>query len=304
MWKKMGLIYNIQGAQSDWKNNSVLTPQPFLLNSEVIRVYSSFRDINGVGRIGYIDVSAKNPSEIINISQTPVLDIGKKGNFDDNGVLLGGVLRVGNKIYMYYVGFQLVKSVKFFAFGGLAVSDSKGEVFTRIQDTPILDRSPEGKYGRCPHTVIFDEGVFKCWYAVIYDWHYINGIPYPVYDIKYIESKNGIDFPKEGVQCITCNENEYRIGRPKVRKLSGEKYEMYYTSDSYNKEYRAGYAESKCGIIWQRMDDKCELKPSFDDSWDSDEASYPAICETKYGTYMFYDGNGMGKSGFGYAKLV
>ena len=30
---------------------------------------------------------------------------------------------------------------------------------------------------------------------------------------------------------------------------------------------------------------------------------YPVEIETKYGRYMFYDGNGMGKTGFGYAKL-
>ena len=35
--------------------------------------------------------------------------------FDDNGVILGYLIKVGNKIYMYYVGFQLVKKSKFLA---------------------------------------------------------------------------------------------------------------------------------------------------------------------------------------------
>ncbi|XUP63029.1 hypothetical protein UXU46_04175 [Campylobacter jejuni] len=35
--------------ESEWISNSVLTPQPFLLNEEVIRVYASFRDEIGIG---------------------------------------------------------------------------------------------------------------------------------------------------------------------------------------------------------------------------------------------------------------
>ena len=65
-WEKRGKIYCPDGAV-DWQNNSVLTPQPFLLNDEIIRVYGSFRDKDGVGRIGYVDLEAKNPSKIIKV---------------------------------------------------------------------------------------------------------------------------------------------------------------------------------------------------------------------------------------------
>lgn len=303
MWQKKGLIYCPDSDSPEWMDNSVLTPEPFLLDDETIRIYASFRDKEGIGRIGYLDVSAQNPSKILKISQKPVLDLGKDGRFDDNGLLLGEVIRVDNKIYMYYAAFQIVKKAKFFGFSGLAISEDNGESFVRVQENPVLDRCKEALFGRAVHTVLHENDIFRVWYAVIYDWTWINGIPYPTYDIKYIESPNGIDFPKEGIQCVRCNENEYRIGRPKVRKI-GDKYEMRYTSDNFSKEYRAGYAESDDGIHWVRMDNLGGLEPSGGDVWDSDEACYPVVCETKYGTYMFYDGNGMGKGGFGYAELV
>lgn len=300
--EKKGLIYCPNGSV-DWMNNSVLAPQPFLLNEDTIRVYGSFRDINGVGRIGYIDLSAKNPSKIIKISEKPVLDIGQNGCFDDNGVILGDVIRVENKIYMYYVAFQIVQKAKFLAFSGLAISEDEGETFKRVQKTPIMDRSDEGIFGRCIHSVIKEDKIFKVWYSVIFDWTYINNIPYPTYDIKYIESENGIDFPKEGIQCIKCNKNEYRIGRPKVRKIDNY-YEMMYTFDTLKKEYKAGIAFSKDGINnWIRTDDKLGLNTSIE-GFDNEMACYPVILETKYGTYLFYDGNGMGKTGFGYAELL
>ena len=300
-WRKKGLIYCPDGS-IDWMNNSVLTPQPFLLNEEVIRIYASFRDTNGVGRIGYIDVEAKNPRHIIKISDKPVLDIGVPGTFNDNGLILGDVLRIKDEIYMYYVAFQLVDKIKFYAFSGLAISKDNGESFEHYSKVPVMDRSEEGIYGRCIHSVIWEENKFRIWYSVIYGWEYINNTPYPAYDIKYIESDDGIHIGVMGVQCLKCGEDEYRIGRPKVRHINGM-YEMRYTSDSYSKEYKAGYAESVDGVNWVRKDSYLPLEASTE-GWDSQMACYPVVLETKYGVYMFYDGNGMGKSGFGYAELL
>lgn len=303
-WEKKGLIYCPDGT-IDWMNNSVLTPQPFLLNEEVIRVYASFRDKDGVGRIGYLDLDARNPSNILKLSKKPVLDIGPAGCFNDNGLILGDLVHYRNELRMYYVAFQHVQKAKFYAFSGFAVSKDGGETFSHYSRIPVLDRTEEGVFGRCIHTVIYDEkrNVFRVWYSVIYDWTYINNIPYPTYDIKYIESEDGIHFPDEGIQCLKCNENEYRIGRPRVRILKDGLYEMRYTSDTLNKEYISGYSESEDGIHWTRKDELGWLKKS-DSGFDCEMACYPVVIETKYGTYMFYDGNGMGKTGFGYAKLI
>lgn len=300
-WEKKGLVYCPNG-ENEWINNSVLTPQPFMLNPDVVRIYASFRDKDGVGRIGYIDVEAKNPKNIIQISKKPVLDIGKKGMFDDNGVILGEVLRIENKIYMYYVGFQIPQKAKFMAFSGLAISTNNGESFQRIQDNPVLDRSNEGIFGRCIHSVLYENGIFRVYYSVIYDWTMINNTPYPTYFIKCIKSKDGINFDNKGVTCVQCQAEEYRIGRPKVYK-SKNGYEMYYTSDNLNKEYKAGYAWSYDGFTWERRDKECGLETSKS-GFDSQMACYPALLRTKDKTYMFYGGNGMGKSGFGYAELI
>lgn len=301
-WVKKGLIYNVDD-RIDWATNSVLTPQPFMLTDEVIRVYGSMRDELGRGRIGYVDVLAKNPGYILNVSEKPVLDLGKPGMFDDNGLLLGDVLRVNNKVYMYYVGFQIPAKAKFIACSGLAISEDGGESFTRLQDTPVADRTPNAPFGRCIHTVLYENGIFRVWYAVIHGWHYINNKPYPAYNIRYMESVDGIHFFDEiGQHCLGCNDNEYRIGRPRVKHLKDGSYVMRYTSDTLDKQYVAGLAYSKDGIHWDRHDEESGLLKS-ETGWDSEMACYPVEIETKYGTYMFYDGNGMGATGFGYCKL-
>lgn len=299
-WIRKGLIYCPDGS-IDWMNNSVLTPHPFMYDDDTIRIYASFRDKEGMGRIGYIDLDAKNPKNILGISKEPVIDIGRPGTFNDNGMHMGEVIRVGDKVYMYYVGFQLVKRVKHFCFNGLAISEDGGTTFKNYQEYPIMDRSDEGLFGRCIHTVIQENGVFRTWYATVYDWRMFDGKPYPVYDIRYCESSDGIHFPLHGQSIFRCGPNEYRIGRPRVRKLANGKYEMRFTFDTINKEYRSGYAESDDGINWVRMDEKSGLI-NVPGEFDSETACYPCVQETKYGTYMFYDGNNMGRAGFGYME--
>ena len=300
-WIKKGLIYKPEG-KFGWDNNTVLTPTPFLLNKDTIRIYAGFRDESGASRIGYIDVKSDNPKEIIQVSKRPVLDVGKPGMFDDNGIILGDVVRHEDTIRLYYVGFQLVKQAKFLAYSGVAISHDNGETFTRYRRTPIMDRTDNALYIRAIHTVLYDEGVWKIWYSVGMGWEIINGQPYPQYDIRYVESKDGLNIQDEnGVHCIGVQNDEYRIGRPRVRKLPNGKYEMRYTFDTLTKQYTTGYAESSDGVNWTRMDEKTGITRS-DSGWDSEMVCYPVILDTPETSYMFYSGNGMGHTGVGYAE--
>lgn len=165
-----------------------------------------------------------------------------------------------------------------------------------------MDRTSTGRFGRCIHTVLYDEGVFKCWYAVINDWKVIEGISYPVYNIWYTESKDGIHFPQEDrILCVNVKGSEYRICRPKVYKTE-DGYEMLYTRDLVTKEYLTGYAVSKDGVHWKRKDELLTL-PRSENGWDSEMACYPVKYSGKDNTYLFYNGNGMGMTGVGYGIL-
>ena len=301
-WEKKGLIYKVDERLS-WGSNTIMTPNPILLDQDTIRVYCGARDDEGRSRIGYIDLNARYPSEILRISDKPVLDLGNPGMFDDNGVILGDILRIGDVLYMYYVGFQIPLHAKFLACSGLAVSRDGGESFQRIQCTPVADRVPNAPFGRCFHSVIYQNGIFRVWYSVIYGWEYIDGKPYPQYDIRYTESPDGIHFhDEEGIHCLGVGPGEYRIGRPRVILRPDGLYEMRYTFDTLKKEYISGIAYSRDGIHWERRDEEAGLQKSAE-GWDSEMACYPVELDTPYGTYLFYAGNGMGAGGFGYARL-
>lgn len=301
-WKKLGLVFSPSGS-TNWIRNSALTPTPFLLNDQVIRVYAGFRDDEGISRIGYVDVDAQDPTRVICVSDKPVLDRGRDGCFDDNGVILGDVVRHGDRLRMYYVGFQIVKRAKFLAFTGLAESVDQGETFQRVSESPVLDRSIEGNTIRAVHTALFEDGVWKVWYAVGNDWQMINGVPYPKYNIWYNESADGKAFPEKGVLCVDVQGEEYRIGRPSVYRTANG-YMMFYTKGGISGEdYSPGVAYSSDGVRWERKDETCGLSLS-DEGFDDRHLCYPRLVVSGVRTFCFYNGNNMGAEGFGVAELL
>lgn len=299
-WEKRSLIYCPNG-EHDWEINTFMTPHAILIGDK-IRIYGGVRDAEGMSRIKYIEVNADNPSEVLYVSDKPCFDIGAPGTFDDNGMILGDILPVDNEYWMYYVGFQHVQKAKFYAFSGLAISRDGGESFQRYSEVPVMDRTDKGKFGRCIHTVLHEDNIFKIYYAVIHSWKFINNIPYPSYNIWYTESEDGIHIPDRDERlCVDVIGNEYRIGRPKVYRTE-KGYEMLYTRDLVTKEYLAGYAVSDDGINWVRKDKELNLSTSRF-GFDSEMACYPVKLDYRNKTYLFYNGNGMGKTGVGYMEM-
>ena len=64
--------------------------------------------------------------------------------------------------------------------------------------------------------------------------------------------------------------------------------------------YKIGYAESLNGKDWVRKDDKAGIDISSE-GWDSEMISYPYVFKNDNNLIMLYNGNGFGKTGFGYA---
>ena len=68
------------------------------------------------------------------------------------------------------------------------------------------------------------------------------------------------------------------------------------------KGYRIGYASSDDLWNWVRDDARAGIDIS-ETGWDSEMISYPHVFDLGEIIYMFYQGNQIGKSGFGLAKL-
>jgi hypothetical protein len=299
MWRKQGLVFGPDGTLP-WARNSALTPTPVLLGDQ-IRVFAGFRDDAGVSRIGYVDVDAQEPTRVIAVGLDPALDIGAPGMFDDNGVILGDIVPDGTGWRMYYVGFQLVAKAKFLAFTGLATSDDCTH-FRRVSQTPVLDRTDEGMFIRAIHTARQEAGEWRIWYAAGRGWTRIGETDYPSYEIRTARSLDGISFPDKGTLCLPAEGNEYRIGRPRVMRTA-DGYEMLFTKGTVGGDYTPGWAGSADGIHWHRQDSRFDL-PLSESGWDSKTLCYPAPLMVGDRQFLFYNGNEMGKAGFGVAEWI
>ncbi|WP_426688571.1 hypothetical protein [Rhodanobacter ginsengiterrae] len=300
-WTKKGLVFETaRHGVGGWMRHSALTPTPYRIDDELIRVYAGFRDDDGVSRIGHVDVRADDPATIVRIGAEPVLDIGRAGCFDDNGMILGDVVDAPGGLHMFYVGFQRVARAKFLAFTGLAMSTDGGEHFRRVQETPLLDRAPGRSTIGAVHSAIHEDGRWRLWYAVGDDWEIIGGQPFPRYHIRYAETDDLRCMPHADQVCLLPRGNEYRIGRPRVYRLGG-KYVMYFTRGNLAGEYFPGVAYSDDGIHWERDDESLGLTLSAS-GWDSRVICYPALIRHRDKLLMFYNGNDMGVDGFGVAE--
>ncbi|AKO08135.1 hypothetical protein ACQR5U_09415 [Xanthomonas oryzae pv. oryzicola] len=302
-WNKRGLVFDVaRDGVGGWMHHAALTPTPHRLSAQVLRVYAGFRDAQGVSRIGYVDVRADAPTQIVAVSRQPVLDIGRDGCFDDNGMILGDVVAGPDGLYMFYVGFQRVAKAKFLAFTGLAVSSDRGESFQRRQETPLLDRAPGRSTIAAVHSARYEGGHWRLWYAVGDDWETIGGQPYPRYHIRYAQTDDLRCIPIHDAMCLRPQGNEYRIGRPRVYRL-GKRYLMYFTRGDIHGGYVPGIAFSDDGVRWERDDSQLGLALS-DDGWDAQTLCYPALIQHGERVLMFYNGNAMGHAGFGLADAA
>ncbi len=301
-WSKQGRIYAADGS-IPWAKKYGYPPNPIRLTDDTIRLYVAFCDEHTVGRIGYVDVLAGDPKTIVKVSETPVLDIGVPGAFDENGVVPTSVIRVGDELYMYYVGFQLGMKVRYYQFQGLAISRDDGETFVRASRVPVIDRSDAEMFHRTSACVRRENGVFRMWYVGGSEWVRGRGEKMlPRYNMRYIESKDGKRWPDEGRVVIDFgNDDEHALGRPWVFR-DGDHYSMFYSVRTHSKGYRLGYAESPDGVEWTRRDEEVGIDVSSE-GWDSDTIAYASIFQHGDRTYLFYNGNNCGETGFGYAVL-
>ena len=299
-WNKRGRIY-APDSKISWATHSTLQPTPIILDHNTIRLYLGFRDDDGVSRVGFVDVDADNPSTVTRISESPVLDIGIPGAFDDNGVVPCAVLKMNKLIYLYYAGYQVGFRIRFTVFAGLAFSNDGGNSFERYSNVPILERTNEELCFRVIHSILFEDGIWKTWYGAGSNFIVSEHKTIPRYNIRYMESEDGIHFPKKGSVIIDTKGDEQRVGRPYVINDNGV-YKMFFCAESSKIPYRLCYADSVDNVNWIRKDNDVGIELS-EHGWDSQMMAYPSVIRYKDNFYRFYNGNDYGKTGFGYAIL-
>jgi len=302
-WEKLGRVY-CADEPSGWQQSHAYVPTPYRFDEGTIRVYCAFLDDDNIGRVGYVDVDATDPTRVISVSEEPVLSVGEPGCFDSFGVTPSSITKLDSGIGLYYFGWNRHPQIPYTMFSGLAVSDDGGETFQRFSQVPILDRTNTERFARSAPTVTNLGDEYACFYVSADEWIAVDGKEIPTYNLRTKRSEDGMTWSRsagEVVLRLANDGDEFGFGRPFVR-CEENKYRLWYSIRTRSKGYRIGYAESDDGYDFKRLDHLAGIDVS-ERGWDSEMVCFPAIIDANDERYMFYNGNDYGRTGFGVARL-
>jgi hypothetical protein len=308
-WEKRGLIYSADD-RLPWAKSHAQIPTVAGARNGALQILFSARDANNRSAIASLDVAADNPGHVLQVERSPLMELGKLGTFDDCGMMPSSVVEHGGVRYLYYIGWNVRNTIPYHNSVGLAISEDSGSTYRRLFEGPVMDRSAEEPYFCGTTCVRIENGIWRNWYLSCTGWMQVDGKPEPRYHLKYAESRDGIHWTREGVVAIDyANDAEGGLVRASIHR-DRDVYRMWYCRRSYSGyrensagSYRMGYAESRDGIVWQRLDERAGLDVS-ETGWDSFMVAYPEVTEVGGRLYLFYNGNGFGASGFGYAEAI
>jgi predicted GH43/DUF377 family glycosyl hydrolase len=302
----MGLVFSPAG-RAGWMNSHAQVPTP-LLRDGVLRIYFSSRPRRDLSLTTFADLDPHQPSRILAVNQSPLLEAGRPGTFDEHGIMPSFAIADGDEVLLYYSGWSRGSSVPYTNSTGLAISRDGGRSFRRYSEGPILARNVFDPFSATSPCVLRDGRGWHMWYCSGTGWLDVQGRFEHTYDIKYARSDDGRTWAPTG-QVAVGQRNPYEaITRPYVMKRP-DGYHMWFCyrgSHDFRTggdAYRVGTAFSSDLREWQRRDAAADLVPAATgDGWDSQMVAYPALVELGDRLMLFYNGNGFGAEGFGWAQ--
>ena len=225
IWEKKAIT--VSPLLNSFSKSHCMIPTPIKLKENKFRVFYGSRNKGGISNIFYIDVLMQNNQiKILKRKSKPCFTNGKLGSFDDNGVLPSSVIRVGKKIFLYYIGWRPGGTTRFSLIAGLAISNDQGLTFKRYSKAPILKTNNKEPYSilTAPTVLKIKNNLYYMWYVSGTTWKNKN---LPNYDIKLAKSKDLKNWKQTGLTCIKLKKNERAVARPYVIYEKG-KFKMWY----------------------------------------------------------------------------
>ena len=243
-------------------------------------------------------------SEFYHISDGPVFSPGNTGAWDGSSVSEPSVIKDGDTLKMWYVGWESGWSQP--ARIGYAWS-LDGVDWHRYNKNPVLSPSLgwEG-YRINKMCVIKDEETYKIWYSANDKVAFSTAI-------GYATSLDGISWTKNQQAVLLPGGSDdwdnFNIALGTVIKEDGH-YKMWYHGGTWPTGAMIGLATSPDGITWTKYDDPatqespyhhCDpvlIKGRFMEDWDFHSVWYPAVLKTTSGYKMWYSGSNIGSPGY------
>jgi hypothetical protein len=298
-FKRRGLIFR-PNTKLDWQRSHAALPTALKIGPSEYRIYFTSRDERNRTHVGFFHWNPESPENTYDHSAGPVLAPGRWGCFDDHGVQATSLNRLGDKVYMYYLGWNpSLTTPIFYTAIGLAISEDGGLNFEKHSEAPIMGRHDVDPWMVSGGTVMeFGPG---------FTMYYLSGISFEIepvvrssYDVKMAYSEDGIHWDRKGEVALGLKEGESNISRMSILQGDEGLRSWFPVKRESEKGYRCGYATSVDGKNWTRQDQLAGIAPSGE-GWDSGAIDKMWVVEHEGTEFMFYNGNQFGLDGIGIA---
>ncbi|CAM4043076.1 hypothetical protein FLAN108750_07160 [Flavobacterium antarcticum] len=296
LWNKLGNIFDSS------KHNEIIShasnPVAIKLKDNIYRIFFSTRNQERKSSVAFIDIDIIS-LEVVGTLSKIVFKYGANESFYSHGVSIGNCYTQADKNFILFMGWQLRENEHWKGeIGRLELLNKKDLILTPSSAFMKLDK--EDPISLSYPYVVNHNNIYKMWYGSTLDWTSENDEM--IHVINYATSTDGENWNKHGIAI------PYEIGvaqafsKPSVI-IDENGYHMWYSYRSGDgTKYRIGYSFSNDGINWERKHDEVGIDVS-ELGWDSEMICYPFIFYHNGETYMLYNGNDYGKTGFGLAIL-
>jgi hypothetical protein len=309
-WRRRGLVAAPTGDDA-WATHAQV-PTVLELDNRLWRIYVAARNVANRSRVVAIDVDPGDGMRVLRVHPRPVLAFGAPGAFDADGVGPSCVLRVGDRIVLYYVGMAVAADVPYQSAIGCAVSDDGGLTFERLAATPIFGpvvrasvwvSMPMVRDTLDGHEMVFTHAT---------RWSEVDGRLEAEYGIAHTRSRDGLAWD-DVVTIVRDPRAEHAAGltRAWIATTPAGETRLWYARRGPHFRRRPEDAYRIASVPYLDVaaattadaDPVRFANPPQSGDWDDAMQSYASIVPLDGTLVMLYNGNGFGHGGFGWAVL-
>ena len=296
-WRKLGLVY-APVAKGPQLLSHAANPTAVHLDGDVYRVFYSGRDAENRSSVGSVDIDVERRAVVADAERV-LYAHGPPGSFHAAGVSIGCTYRAGGTDWMLFMGWQVPPTGHWRGdIGRLRLAP--GGSLHLAGEGPFLASDPHDPISLSYPWVLRRSDAWHMWYGSTVTWDAGNGEMLHV--IKHATSADGEEWIRHGQAVPHALGVAQAFSRPSVlAERSGLSMWFSYRSGT-GQTYRIGHAVMEDGDGWRLELGQSGIDVSAD-GWDSEMICYPFVFEHRGARFMFYNGNGYGRTGFGLAVL-
>lgn len=288
------------------------------LNGSPVVVYSTRgamdQDGNFVSVGSSVPIGWSTNGDALNVgleSSHPILLPGRKGDFDDCGVMPGSCIELNGNTFMFYGGWTRRGTVPYEWAVGIAQLDEESNVFYRTHPGPLIGQSLDSPFLHASPIVFEYLGVLHMFYLSGLEWFRSphSGLE-SVYRLRHAKSEDALEWATSQLEVIKPRTKRESQTSSAIFNLENEFYMLYSYRDAEHfrvrdsANYRIGLARSSDLDNWHDLGPiDFEREPSSS-PWDRKMQGYPSIFSCEGRLYVLYCGDDFGRHGFGYGELL